>query len=264
MEGHLTELSVLVVDDEPLARRRIIRLLRKIDWVGAISEAAAVGDACEQLERQQPDILVLDIQMPGGSGFDVLSSLNENPPAVIFATAFDHHALQAFETNAVDYVTKPLESGRFLAAMERARHAVSSRTLEDRIKELQEAVATLKKSAGDKMRRRSNIWVKSKGDYICIAPETILRIHAERDYVRIHTDSNEYLYNESMVALEQRLGQADFIRVHRSSIIRRSAIVKIRQAPFSALITVLSDGSEVRVGRTYVLQVKESLLKTRH
>lgn len=256
----MSDLSVLVVDDEPLARRRMIRLLRKITWVGPVSEAGDFGDACSQITAAKPDILLLDIQMPGGSGFDVLAILGDNPPAVIFVTAFDHHALDAFEVNAVDYVTKPLEAGRFLAAMERARRAVMSRTMEDRVNELQEAIATLKKSAGEKLRRRADMWVRSKGDYIRIAPEDILRIQAERDYVRIHASGREYLYNESMTALERRLEPADFIRVHRSSIIRRSAIVRIRQAPFSALVAVLSDGSEVRVGRTYVSLIRESLL----
>lgn len=256
----MSELSVLVVDDEPLARRRIMRLLRKIDWIGPIGEAGDVAEARRYLHAAAPDVLLLDIQMPGGSGFDVLAEPGERPPAVIFVTAFDHHAVEAFEANAVDYVTKPVEAGRFLAAMERARRAVASRAMEDRIGELQEAVATLKRSIGEKTRRRADIWVKAKGDYIRIPPEAITRLQADRDYVLIYANGEEYLCNESLTALEQRLGGSDFIRLHRSAIVQRSAIVRLRQAPFSALIAVLSDGSEVRVGRTYGPAIRSSLL----
>ncbi|CAG0998709.1 partial Transcriptional regulatory protein BtsR, partial [Anaerolineae bacterium] len=132
----MTGLAVLVVDDEPLARRRLVRLLGKLDWVGRIEQAADVAEARLKVLELQPDILLLDILMPGGSGFDVLQQLGPEPPIVIFVTAFDHHALRAFEANAVDYLTKPIEPGRFGLAMDRARAAIDTRHQADRIAEL--------------------------------------------------------------------------------------------------------------------------------
>ena len=111
----MTEMSVLVIDDEPLARRRILRLLAKYPWVGRVDEAANVAQAVAIVAARPPDIMLLDIQMPGGDGFDILAALAEAPPAVVFVTAFDHHALRAFENNAVDYVTKPINLRDLLA-----------------------------------------------------------------------------------------------------------------------------------------------------
>ncbi|MGZ8251969.1 MAG: LytR/AlgR family response regulator transcription factor [Methylophilaceae bacterium] len=259
MEAGMTGLNVLVVDDEPLARRRLIRLLCKLDWVERIDEAADVIEACCKTAEVQPDILLLDIQMPGGSGFDVLEKLGPAPPIVVFVTAFDHHALRAFEANAVDYVTKPIEPGRFSLAMERARVAAVSSHQTDRIAELQETVASLKHALSGQPRKTSEFWVKVRGEYVRIVAENIIRFQAERDYVRIHVAGANYLYQESLSSLERRLDPADFMRIHRSTIVRRSMIARIKQAHFAALIAVLADGSEARVGRTYGSVIRASL-----
>lgn len=261
MEARMTGLTVLVVDDEPLARRRLTRLLGKINWVNRIEEAVDVSEACRKTGEIQPDILLLDIQMPGGSGFDVLERLGPTPPVVVFVTAFDHHALRAFEASAVDYVTKPIEPGRFGLAMERARAAAGSRHQTDRIAELQETVASLKRALSGQPRQTSEFWVKVRGEHIRIVPENIIRFQAERDYVRIHVVGADYLYQESLSSLERRLDPVDFVRIHRSTIVRRNMIVRIKQAPFAALIAVLTDGTESRVGRTYASVIRASLAR---
>lgn len=255
----MSGLSVLVIDDEPLARRRLIRLLGKLDWVGRIDEAGDVAQACAVAEERQPDILLLDIQMPGGDGFAVLERLSAAPPTVVFVTAFDHHALRAFEASAVDYVTKPVEPGRFQLAMERARDVARSRLQADRITELQETVTSLKRALNGQTKRASDLWVKVHGEYLRIVPQQIIRFQAERDYVRIHLAGTDYLYQESLASLERRLDPADFIRIHRGAIVRRQAIVRIKPAPFGALIAVLIDGTEVRVGRTYISAMRANL-----
>jgi two-component system, LytTR family, response regulator len=248
--------TVLLVDDEPLARRRLTRLLSRMDWVGQIEEAADVGEACRKAADVKPDVLLLDIQMPGGSGFDVLEQLGPEPPVVVFVTAFDHHALRAFESHAIDYVTKPIEPGRFALAMERARAATSSRHQRDRIAELQETVASLKRALSAQSRPPRELWVKVRGEHVRIPQESIIRFQAERDYVRIHVSGADYLYHESLTALEQRLDPSEFIRIHRGTIVRRGALVRIKKARFAALIAVLADGAEVRVGRTYSSAVR--------
>ena len=256
----MTGMSVLVVDDEPLARRRLVRLLAKMDWVERIEEAGNVEQACQQAEEQRPDILLLDIQMPGGTGFEVLERLAETPPAVVFVTAFDHHALRAFETNAVDYVTKPIEPGRFATAMARARDSVKSSSQTDRIAELQETVASLKQALNSNERRSRDFWVKAHGEFLRLAPENILWFEAERDYVRLHVQDAGYLYQANLASLERRLDIDEFMRIHRSAIVRVAAIVRVKPAPFGALIVVLSDGTEVRVGRTYTSAVRARLI----
>lgn len=249
----------LVVDDEPLARRRLTRLLGKIQWINRVEEAGDVAQACEKIDALRPDILLLDIQMPGGSGFEVLEQLNVDPPAVVFVTAFDHHAIRAFEANAIDYVTKPIEPGRFQGAMQRAYNAVLSTSQNDRITELQETVTSLKRALQGKAQGAGEFWIKSHGDYVRIAPENIIRFQADRDYVRIHTRDADYLYHENLASLERRLDPSDFVRLHRSTMVRRNAISRVKSAPFASLIAVLIDGTEVRVGRTYTSAMRANI-----
>ncbi|MBU1378887.1 MAG: response regulator [Alphaproteobacteria bacterium] len=255
----MSGLSVLVVDDEPLARRRTIRLVNQIEGVGRIMEAGDFAQACSMVDAACPDILLLDIQLPGGSGFEVLERVAQTPPAVIFVTAFDQHALRAFEANAVDYVTKPIEPGRFRAAMARARELVTMHSRAERIVELQETVASLRSALNDKARTATDFWVRTQGEHLRVASEAIVRFEADRDYVRIHVPGAHYLYRESLASLEQRLDPAEFVRIHRGAIVRRRAIVRVRSGPFAALIAVLADGSEVRVGRTYEPQMRAVL-----
>ncbi len=247
----MSGLHVLIVDDEPLARRRTLRLVSQIAGVARIDEAGDVAQACAMVGAAAPDILLLDIQLPGGSGFDVLERVAQTPPAVIFVTAFDHHALRAFEANAVDYVTKPIDPDRFRAAMEKARRTVAMHGRDERIAELQETVAALRGALNDQARAAVDFWVRSKGDHLRIPLSAVVRFQAERDYVRIHVDGADYLYRESLASLERRLGPSDFVRIHRSALVARRAILRIRSGPFAALTAVLSDGAEIRVGRTY-------------
>ena len=247
----MTKLSILVVDDEPLARRRLIRMLGKLDWVDRIDEAKDAIEAQLKIKKCCPDILLLDIQMPGGSGFDVLEQLASDPPAIVFVTAFDQYALRAFEANAVDYLTKPIDASRFSIAMDRAKAVASSRIQTDRIAELQEMIASLKGALRTQSRQTTEFWVKSLGEFIRVTQDKIIRFQAERDYVRIHVLGTSYLHQETLTSLEQRLDSDEFIRIHRSNIVRRSAILKIKRTTFSGLILVLSDGYELRVGRTY-------------
>jgi DNA-binding LytR/AlgR family response regulator len=251
--------SVLVVDDEPLARRRTLRLLGQVEGVGRVEEAGDFAQACRMVDASCPDILLLDIQMPGGDGFELLERVVQTPPAVIFVTAFDHHALRAFEANAIDYVTKPIEPPRFRAAMDRALRVVAMHSRDERIAELQETVTSLRSALNDRAKPSPDFWVRTLGEHVRVASDAIVRFEADRDYVRIHVPGAHYLYRESLASLEQRLDPTEFVRIHRSAIVRRRAIVRVRSGPFAALIAVLSDGAEVRVGRTYETQMRAVL-----
>lgn len=257
----MSGLNILVADDEPLARRRLIRLLKKMDWVGRIDEAADVAEAQRKITDARPDILLLDIQMPGGDGFDVLEQLAGEAPTVVFVTAFDHHALRAFEVNAVDYLTKPIDADRFNRALERARMAATSRGHADRVAELQEIIVSLKRSLNSQPRHANELWVKARGELVRIPYENILRFQAERDYVRVHVANANYLFHETLAALEQRLDPADFVRIHRGTIVRRNTIARFKPAAFASWIAVLADGTECRIGRTYAPALRSMLGK---
>jgi len=253
--------GVLVVDDEALARRRVVRLLRQLPWVGDIAEAANVPQALAQLALFDARILLLDIQMPGSSGFDLLARISGRPeaPAVVFVTAFDDQACRAFDASATDYITKPIEPGRFKLALERARKAAEQHGNAERIVELEEVIANLRRTP-PQLRSQSEIWVKTKDHYVRIAAASITRIQAERDYARIHAEGREYLHNVSLSELERQLPAQDFMRIHRSTLVRTDAVVRLAVGSFSSLTAVLADGSVARVGRTYTSDVKARLL----
>lgn len=264
----MKRLNLLVVDDEPLARRRVVRLLRPLPWVGQIEEAAHVPQALACLDRFEAHILLLDIQMPGGSGFDLLARLvsgsgRQGPlPVVVFVTAFDDQACQAFDANATDYITKPIEPGRFQLALERARRATELQDGAQRIAELEEAIATLRRTAPP--RGTADLWVKTQGHYARIACTSITRIEAERDYARIHADGRAYLHNASLSELERQLPDQEFIRIHRSMMVRIDAVRRLGVGAFSSLALVLSDGTTVRVGRTYTAGVRARIMLGGH
>ena len=260
----MKQFDLLVVDDEPLARRRLQRMLRQLPWVGQIGEAASVAQALEKLAPSPVHILLLDVQMPGGSGFDLLRQLPDeiDPlPAIVFVTAFDDQARRAFDVSAIDYVTKPIEPGRFLLAMERARSACELRSSAQTIAELEEVISNLRRATAPSPQGLAELWVKTQGQYVRIAAVSILRIQAERDYARIYADGREFLYNASLSELARDLPQQDFIRVHRSTMVRMDAISRVGVGAFSSLMIVLSDGAMVRVGRTYTATVKARLVQ---
>lgn len=252
-------MRALIVDDEPLARRRLQRALAQIEGVTVIGEAGNIRDAARMVAANAPDLLLLDIQMPNGSGFDLLDELRDPAPVVVFVTAFDHYAVSAFEARAVDYVLKPVEFARIAAAVERARAALAAQEQGQRLVELQEIVATLRAELAKRDEKALTFWVSSRGETHRIAASDIVWIEAERDYARLHTATRSYLFHESLSSLEQRLDPNSFVRVHRSAIIRRDRVRSYARGAFASLTAVLDNGAEVRVGRTYERQIRHEL-----
>ena len=250
----------MAVDDEPLALRRLELLLLRTPDVCLVARASSVPEALAAIDEHRPDVLLLDIKMPGQTGFDLLESLHApHVPLVIFVTAFDQFASKAFELDAVDYVLKPVDYGRLSAAIERARRNRSVLGAEERIAELTEVVAALRAEvrANEPARYDSEIWAERLNEFVRINVSDLDWVEAERDYVRLHANGHSYLLRETISGVQARLDPDIFIRVRRSALVRIDRVTGIRKAGTGNYRVSLGTGQEIRVGRTYVQQIRK-------
>jgi two-component system, LytTR family, response regulator len=236
----------LIVDDEPLARRGVLVRLRKFKDVEIVGECADGRTAVEKILSLSPDVVFLDVQMPGMDGFEVLRSLpKDHLPGVIFLTAYEQHALRAFEVHALDYLLKPVDDDRFAAAVDRARKLADSAS-KDR---MTERILEMLGRGNDKCVSRLTVRTGSRIQII-LADETDW-IGAAGDYAELHVRGRGHLLRETMNALEQKLDPEKFLRIHRSRIVRTAAIVELRGIDNREYVVKLTDGSEHRSSRTY-------------
>jgi DNA-binding LytR/AlgR family response regulator len=253
----MTVLRVLIVDDEPLARRRLEILLRdqaEVELVGAAPDGVA---ARRMIAELSPDVVLLDIKMPGLTGLELLDALGETAPIVVFVTAFDRFALDAFDRAAFDYLLKPVEPARLTASLARAREALAEHAAAERVRELEEILHNLRSgptAAADAVFDR-DIWIQERGGRISLPVAAIDWVAAERDYVRIHAGPRSFLVRQSIGALTARLDPALFVRVHRSSLVRADRIVRLRHAAGRGAV-MLSTGAEVPVSRRHMGALK--------
>jgi two-component system LytT family response regulator len=236
----------LIVDDEPLARRGVVLRLRKFKNVEIIGECGDGTSAVEKILELSPDVVFLDVQMPGMDGFDVLRALpRENLPSVIFLTAYEQHALRAFEVHALDYLLKPVDDARFAAAIDRARKLTDA-TLKTK---MAERVLQLLDQAPDKYASRFAVQTGSRIQIV--VAEDVEWIGAAGDYVELQVSGRAHLLRETMSSMEQRLDPAKFLRIHRSRIVNTASIVELRSIENREFTVRLSDGSEHRSSRTH-------------
>jgi two-component system LytT family response regulator len=234
------------VDDEPLARRGVLLRLRKFEDVEIVGECADGSSAVEKILELSPDVVFLDVQMPGMDGFEVLRTLPpENMPDVIFLTAHEQHALQAFEVNALDYLLKPVDDERFAAALDRARCRVDSST------KTRAAERILEMLGHNSSKYATRFAVRSGSRIQIVLVEDIEWIGAAGDYAELHVRGRTHLLRETMSALEQKLDPERFIRIHRSRIVRSASMLELRGIDNREYIVKLHDGSEHRSSRTY-------------
>jgi two-component system LytT family response regulator len=236
----MSKLKALIVDDERLARDEIRRHLGIQPGIGVVGEAANITDAARLIAQSQPDILFLDIQMPGGSGFDLLESL-DSIPQVIFTTAFDQYAVQAFEVDAIDYLVKPIREERFTKAIERA-------------------IARL--AAGQKQQpAEQTIFIKEGERCFFIKTGSIRYIESSGNYARIFFDDKKALIKRSLNQLEKILSADHFFRANRTSIVNIDYIQKIKPLPDGRLAVSLPDGQSFTVsGRQSAALKNRSIL----
>ncbi len=239
-------MRALIVDDEPLARRGVVLRLRKFKDVEIVGECADGHSAVERILERSPDVVFLDIQMPGMDGFEVLRALPvESMPAVIFLTAYEQHVLRAFDVHALHYLLKPVDDTRFATAVVRARDLVDSKMKSD----MAQRVMKMLGRVPDQYASRFTVQTRSRIQ-IVIA-EDVEWIGAAGDYVELHVNGHSFLVRETMSSLEQRLDPAKFLRIHRSRIVQSKGITELRSIDNREFTVKLSDGSEHRSSRTY-------------
>jgi two-component system LytT family response regulator len=236
----------VIVDDEPLARRGVKLRLQEFKDVEVVGECADGASAVEKILELSPDVVFLDVQMPGMDGFEVLRALpRENLPLVIFLTAYEQHALHAFEVHALDYLLKPVDDERFGAAVQRARQVGDSDS------KVQMAERILQMLQRDSVRYPSRFPVRTGSRIQVVLTVDIDWVAAAGDYAELHSGGRCYLLRETMSSLEEKLDPKQFLRIHRSRILRVGRIRELRGIDNREYLVKLSDGSEHRSSRTY-------------
>jgi two-component system, LytTR family, response regulator len=244
----------LIVDDERLARRGILLRLRRFKDIEIVGECADGLSAVQKILELSPDIIFLDIQMPGMDGFEVLRALpKENLPGVIFLTAYEQYALRAFEVHALDYLLKPIDDDRFVAAVRHAATLVES-TSKTRMTE-----RILQMLGRDSEKYESRLIVRTGSRIQIVLVGDIDWIGAAGDYTELHVRGRSHLLRETMNSLEQKLDPGRFLRVHRSRIVRTAGIVELSAIDNGEYLIKLTDGSQHRSSRTYADKVNKWL-----
>ena len=241
------QLRTLIVDDEPLAVERIQVICAELPAINVVGTASDGAAALRLAEKLEPDLVLLDMTMPELDGLGVARKFSEQdePPAVIFVTAHDHFAVEAFDLEAIDYVLKPVASDRLDRAIERA-------------------VARKGERKQQQSKWLEELWVPHRSELLRIAVSEVHQIDAERDYVRLHVGNpadeddagRSYLLLQTIAGLEARLDPDEFIRIHRSTILRRDNIRGLRHDGLGVWSAELQNGEALRIGRTYLSKVK--------
>ncbi|HEY4306685.1 MAG TPA: response regulator [Gemmatimonadaceae bacterium] len=237
-ENTVAPITALIADDEPVARAGLRHMLADVPWIQCVGDAANGLAAVESIDRLRPDLLFLDIEMPGLSGLDVLRRI-VHQPLVLFTTAYAQHAVTAFELGALDYLLKPFAAGRLATTLDRVRAALGE--------PLPPTADRLAEAMGHGPMTR--LFVRSGSSIMPIAIESIVRFEAWGDYVTAYTARSRHLLHLSLNRLEERLDAARFVRVHRTHIVNLAHVVAFRRQD-KALVAEMSDGARVAVNRT--------------
>ena len=257
-------LKALIVDDEELARRGLEIRLQKFDDVSICGQSRNGREALAHAQEQRPDIMFLDVQMPGMNGFDVLRQLSgPDMPMIIFVTAYDEFALKAFEANALDYLLKPINDDRLAEAIERARRTVDEKLafehrgkllkficeLTGRELTLEGALAESSLDGGSTYPER--LAIRDGGETNCVDIDSIDWIDAAGDYMCVHADGDTYVLRGTMKRLEELLDPSIFVRVHRSAIVNRRRVTAMRPHRNGEYFLMLGDAKELKLSRKY-------------
>jgi len=258
------KIRALVIDDEPLARRGIRQNLESAaPDVEIIGECKNGREAVAAVEKQKPDLIFLDVQMPLLDGFGVIETLGaEKMPAVVFVTAFDEHAIRAFEVNALDYLLKPIDPARFQKTLERVREQIKNKQtaqLEQKLSALLQSFESYRTNDAPKYLER--VAIKTAGRVTFVLLEEVSHISSEGNYVCLHTKNKTHLLRETMDAMEQKLDSRKFLRLRRSTIVRIEEIKELHPLFNGEYEIVLKDGARLGSSRRYRKNL-DALLKS--
>lgn len=245
----------VIVDDEPLARERVRTLLGRYPDVRVVAECQDGADAVGAVRRHRPDLLLLDVQMPGLDGFGVLANLHPaEVPVTVFVTAYDEHALRAFDVGAADYVMKPIQPERFARAVQRALERLASaaraphRDLEPVLRQVRADGRWLDRFA-----------VERAGRMVLVPVEDVRWLESADNYVRIHADGQSHLIRASLRELQAQLDPAKFLRIHRSATVALARVRSVSSGPHGEAEVRLDDGTCLRAARTRAGELRERL-----
>jgi two-component system LytT family response regulator len=258
METQSRKIRAIVVDDEPLARRGVRALLARDDDVEIVGECGGGSEAVRLMRELAPDLVFLDVQMPGLDGFGVLSEAQIDPmPVVVFVTAYDKYAVRAFEVHALDYLLKPFDRARFAEAVGRAKARIKNREVIDlsrRLASLLEAGRGGEGRAADahpeaERKYLTRLFIKSSDRAFFVRAEEIDWIEAADYYVKVHAGGKAHLLRETMNDLAARLDPEKFMRIHRASIVNIDRIKELQQHFDGGYVAVLRDGTQLKMSR---------------
>jgi two-component system LytT family response regulator len=252
----MERIRAMIVDDEPLAREGLRRLLEEDEDVECVAECGDGPSAVQAVREKQPDLLFLDVQMPEMDGFEVLRSLDEATlPMVIFVTAFEEHAIHAFEVHALDYVLKPLDTQRLREAVARAKAEIQIRGKKAVISRILGMLGAFRPAHPGTDR----IMLKSGGKITFLRVEEIEWVEAQGDYVCLHTSGKKHLLREKISALEEQLLSDQFLRIHRSTIVNVNRIKEMQPLYHGDYAVLLHDGTRLTLSRSFRDRVFQGL-----
>jgi two-component system, LytTR family, response regulator len=250
------QIRAVIVDDEAPARNKIRELLKSDPEVEIIDECSNGREAVQTIAAKNPDLVFLDIQMPELDGFGVLEAIGpERLPAVVFVTAYDHYAVQAFEVHAVDYLLKPFDRQRFQTALDRAKTHMQL----DHKKELNHRLNSILRELKGPVKQSERFVVKSGGRVFFLKNDEIEWIEAAGNYVRVHVGKETHLLRETMNAIAKKLDPALFIRIHRSTFVNVEKIKELQPWFHGEYVVILRDGTQLTMSRSYRSNLPELL-----
>ncbi|MBR0553815.1 LytR/AlgR family response regulator transcription factor [Stakelama marina] len=247
-------LRAVLSDDEPLALDRLADLVGRLPDIEIAATAGNGDETLAAVERQEPDIVFLDVEMPGLDGFDVVEELlrrESAAPLVVFVTAYPEFAAHAFDTGAIDFLTKPVRIGRLETAIERVRQAIEDRSARERLVAIGEQLHRLREERQTHIRRDRHLWVTRRGEMVRVDLDAVIFVQAEGEYVRLQMGDHDHLHREPISTLLTRLDPDRYVRIHRSYIVDRDRVVGLRRRVTGSYVVTLEDGTELPVGRSF-------------